>query len=149
MHSFSNMGEITWKERINRIILARTRFNGVLIENLDALTLIEKYDSDKTLFYCDPPYIFSARRDKKLYEYELEDDAHVKLLEKLINVRGFVIISGYRSQLYDTYLKDFFVKDFDVKISIATKGNFDKTRVERVWLNNKFNFKNNIVKNFW
>src|SRR5581483_11717910 len=46
--SFKNkLSNIKWTEYFNRISK---------VENLDFQKLIEKYDSPKSYFYCDPPY---------------------------------------------------------------------------------------------
>jgi DNA adenine methylase len=32
-------------------------FDDVVLENLDWADVFEKYDSEDTVFYCDPPYV--------------------------------------------------------------------------------------------
>ena len=78
------------------------RFWGVQIENLPALELIRKTDSAETLFYVDPPYPHETRGSKgKSYAYEMTPDDHRELSETLGRLRGFVLLSSYRSGLYD------------------------------------------------
>jgi DNA adenine methylase len=79
-----------------------SRLKDAIIEKLDAIKCIEKYDTEETLFYVDPPYVKSARADKKrdLYEHEIEDDYHEKLLGALVRTKGAVILSGYDHPLY-------------------------------------------------
>jgi DNA adenine methylase len=92
------------------ILDAMERLRGVVIENLDAFEIIQRYDSEETLFYLDPPYMFSTRSSvnsaRKYYRYEMTDEKHVELLDLARNVRGKVVISGYANELYDEALKD-------------------------------------------
>ncbi len=86
------------------------RLKLVQIENDDALRVIERYDSPETLFYIDPPYLWSSRSNrwrKRGYRFEMEDEDHVRLARKLSNVRGMVIVSGYPSKLYEALYQTF------------------------------------------
>ncbi|WP_375590218.1 DNA adenine methylase [Hoeflea alexandrii] len=62
-------------------------------------------DRPDTLVYADPPYLMETRRSGELYEHELSDQEHETLLEILLGARCMVMISGYRSALYDDALK--------------------------------------------
>ena len=90
-----------WR-RIGHLKLIVERLQMVQIENDDAFTIIERYDTPNTLFYVDPPYLFSSRSSRwnTAYKYELSDDDHVRLAEVLNRVKGMVVISGYQSTLY-------------------------------------------------
>ncbi|WP_144900875.1 DNA adenine methylase [Halobellus captivus] len=48
---------LTYSNKIDRLDEFAERFAEVVIENLDWADLFEKYDSDETVFYCDPPYV--------------------------------------------------------------------------------------------
>ncbi len=76
------------------------RLRPVVIENLSYGDVIAKYDSEKTLFYADPPYVFSSRSKKHSYGHELSDNDHIELLEKLSQVKGSVVLSGYENDIY-------------------------------------------------
>lgn len=107
------------------------RFLRVQIENAPALEVIARYDTPNTLFYIDPPYVHSSRGDTAAYAYEMTDDDHSKLADVLHSVRGRVVVSGYRTDLYDELFSDW--KRVD-----ALKRNCSsvrKPRQESAWLN--------------
>jgi DNA adenine methylase len=77
------------------------RLRGVTIENRPALEIIPLLDTPGTLIYADPPYPASTRTNYGTYRHELTDDDHVALAECLHGCSGYVLISGYRCDLYD------------------------------------------------
>ena len=76
------------------------RLLQVQIENKDFREIFAIYDTPRTLFYCDPPYVQSARKDKKVYRYEMSDDDHKELLDILLGIKGLAVVSGYDNPLY-------------------------------------------------
>ena len=83
-----------------RITIQRLR--GVIVENRDALTCMRQHDSAETLHYADPPYVMSTRSDEKAdYSHEMTDADHQTLAAGLRELVGMVIVSGYRSDMYD------------------------------------------------
>lgn len=87
------------------------RLRGVIIENRPALQVMEQYDAEHTLHYCDPPYLASTRKGSSQgYKHEMSGESeHVELLEFLKTLRGKVMLSGYASGLYDECLKHWYV----------------------------------------
>ncbi len=81
------------------------RLRGVVIENRDYREVMLQHDSPETLHYCDPPYVHSTRGfgnpQDKGYEHEMTDAQHEQFAEVLQDLRGMVIVSGYRCDLYD------------------------------------------------
>lgn len=78
------------------------RLKQVQIECDDAYKVIERYDSKETLFYLDYPYVHSTRYDvSKGYSHELTDADHRRFAGLVHRVKGFVVVSGYPSALYD------------------------------------------------
>lgn len=83
------------------------RLQGVVIENRDAIRVIQDHDSSDTLHYVDPPYPHSTRnmqRGNAAYACEMEDDDHRELSACLHLVSGKVCVSGYACELYDQEL---------------------------------------------
>ncbi|MGC2239127.1 MAG: DNA adenine methylase [Pyrinomonadaceae bacterium] len=92
--------------RRENLINASKRLLSVQIENRDALKLIKELDSPETLFYLDPPYVFSTRTTSKAYSHEMTNDAHREFAELLYSLQGFVILSGYPSKIYGELFED-------------------------------------------
>jgi DNA adenine methylase len=106
------------------------RFKLVQIEQDEASKIIVRYDAPGTLFYLDPPYLFSTRSDKagRAYHHEMEDNQHASLLEQIKNVAGMVILSGYESELYNDMLPGW------DKVSKSTMDINAGEQIEVLWL---------------
>ncbi|WP_347562775.1 DNA adenine methylase [Clostridium sp. HBUAS56017] len=118
-----------WNKVPERILEAASRLKDAEIENRNAFDLIEKYNREDCLIYVDPPYLLSTRR-QRYYNVEMTDDQeHLELLELLKNHSGSVIISGYKSKLYEDVLKDWNTKE------ICTNAEQGKERIEVLWFN--------------
>lgn len=109
------------------------RLQGVVIENRDAIEVIEQHDGPRTLFYVDPPYPQATRnmvRGNAVYACDMSDDEHRLLAEKLKSVEGMVLLSGYRCDLYDTEL----YADWTT-VDRETHADGARDRLETVWMN--------------
>lgn len=104
------------------------RLKNAQIENTDALTLIERYNAEDTLIYCDPPYLQSLRK-KNMYKCEMSDSEHIKLLSLLKESRSMVVLSGYDNELYNEALKGWFTNE------IKTTAQMGLHRTEKIWMN--------------
>lgn len=93
-----------WNSSFKNLPLIHERLQGVEMFNRDGLEVIRDSDSVDTLFYVDPPYLHSTRSSPNLYIYEMKQAQHESLLECLVNLKGRVALSGYRSKLYDEKL---------------------------------------------
>lgn len=123
-----------WLGAVDGLADVHARLRRVLIENMDAIDLIRREDTEGTLFYCDPPYLPSTRATPNLYAHEMTTEAHVELLETLKACKGKVILSGYPSDLYDSTLDDWRVVDFELPNN-AAGGESKRRMTERLWLN--------------
>ena len=109
------------------------RLQRVQIENAPALEVIKRYDSKKTLFYLDPPYVHCSRGDSNAYGHEMTDEEHRELADLLHIIKGRSVLSGYRSQLYDELYSDWHRVTALEKICNSSKG----IRQECLWMNFK------------
>ena len=130
----------TWNETVAKLTDAmeaiRKRLLRVQLENRPALDVIRIHDSPDTLFYLDPPYVFSSRAKGGSggYSSEMTDDDHRKLAEALRGVEGRVALSGWESELYDELYEGWRVEHSEavyVKSSITEK----RRQRETLWLN--------------
>ena len=123
-----------WLGAVEGLPGVHARLRSVVILNDDALSVIRKEDSPKTLFYLDPPYLHETRASKDVYEYEMTEQDHRDLLELIQGVQGKVMLSGYHSQLYDDTLSDWTLKEFN-KANNASGAKEKRRMVECLWMN--------------
>lgn len=80
--------------RVEKMSEIAERFRSVVIECRDALELIPRYDTPDTLWYLDPPY--NCRYSFR-YPDTIDQEAMLGVFKK---VSGYVVLSGYMSELY-------------------------------------------------
>ncbi|MDR6421342.1 DNA adenine methylase [Paraburkholderia phenoliruptrix] len=117
-----------WRNYPPALVEIVERLQGVVIENRDALGLIEEQDSPDTLFYLDPPYVMATRDKGSDYRHEMTDGQHRDLAELLHRVKGMVVLSGYHSDLYNELYADW---PFIDRAALADGA---RARTETLWL---------------
>jgi len=95
-----------WANYVDAMDALIARLSGVLIENRPAVEVLLRQDGDTTLHYVDPPYVTASRGKCSGYKYEMTDDEHIALSTTLHELRGMVVLSGYRTPLYDELFSD-------------------------------------------
>lgn len=111
---------------------AVARFRMVQVEHMPAVECIARYDAKNVLFYVDPPYLPETRKAHG-YRHEMTPDDHAALLQLLRGVSGMVILSGYRSPLYDEMLTDW--ARTDVETVNWSSNRKREARTECIWRN--------------
>jgi DNA adenine methylase len=111
------------------------RIKRWIIYDRNAIDLVALYGDDTdTLFYCDPPYVQETRTTKKAYgTFEMTPKQHYELLSALHKCKAMAMVSGYRSDLYDTLLRDWTRYDRPMKNN-AGQGRTKRDRVESIWM---------------
>ena len=86
---------------VGRMPEAAARLKNASLESRDALEVIRQYGSEwDACLYVDPPYLGSTRAAG--YRHEMTSDRdHELLAEALNDCKAAVVLSGYRSKLYD------------------------------------------------
>lgn len=135
-HRQRTTAAMDWESWPEQIPLFVERLRRVKIERRPAAKLIADHNRDGVLIYCDPPYMFATRSQKRVgndlyhgYRHELTDAQHAALLEQLISARAMIVLSGYGSALYDTMLAGWQRHETH---AFADRGG---GRTEVVWLN--------------
>lgn len=118
--------------KLNQLI---ERLRAVIIENKDAVEVLQQHDSDETLHYVDPPYVPETRNPGKDYKFEMTTDDHERLAETLHQLIGPVVLSGYRCDLYDHLYSDWY------RVEKNTFADGAKPRIECLWLSNNCSIK--------
>ncbi|MEK9497115.1 DNA adenine methylase [Photorhabdus sp. P32] len=94
-----------WARMPDNIAAVGQRFEGVLVENRDAILCMEDHDAVTTLHYIDPPYLPEKRiLTSKYYRHEMDNQQHENLLMAINKLQGMVVISGYDSDMYNDCL---------------------------------------------
>lgn len=120
-----------WLNSVQGLPGITERLLRVQIENRPALETIRVYDSEGTLFYCDPPYPHESRGDHKAYGYEMTTSEHKELAETLHQIKGKAALSGYRCDLLDGLYEDWRCVEAPTKSCHSSKG----LRTEALWMN--------------
>ncbi len=120
-----------WLGAVEDLPLIAQRLLRVQIEHAPAIEVIQRYDSEETLFYCDPPYPHSSRTDVNAYANEMTDQHHRALAEVLRGAKGNVAVSGYDCDLMKELYGDWRRVESKEKIIHSVKS----LRTEVLWMN--------------
>jgi len=83
-----------------------------------------------TLLYLDPPYLMETRSCRRpIYNHEMSDSDHERLLEIITGLRCMVMISGYYSEMYVQALDGWRA----IQYPAQTRGG--RTVTEWAWMN--------------
>ena len=83
-----------------------------------------------TFIYIDPPYLMSTRSsNRRIYNHELSEDAHMRLVYTIKALPCMVMISGYPNALYDDVLSSWWTHTFQT----TNRGGGHVT--EKLWMN--------------
>lgn len=109
----------------------KSRLQKVVIEHKSFDELISRYDSEGTLFYCDPPY----HNTEKMYDtgdFVFDESQHEKLRGILGSIKGKFILS-YNDDEYIRKLYDGFnVEEIERSNNLALRYNKNKEYKELI-----------------
>lgn len=101
-----------WYRLPKWIIDIAERLRKVQIENRPAIEVIERFNYKNVFMYLDPPYVLGTRNGKQ-YKHEMSNAEHEDMLKKILQSDAKIMISGYESDMYNDYLKNWTKKTFD------------------------------------
>jgi DNA adenine methylase len=123
----------SWHESIPEFV---DRLRAVLIEQVDAVTLMKRMDGPGVLFYVDPPYLTETRsslvgrsQSTHGYRHEMTDTDHSVLIAVLRGLGGGVVLSGYPSAHYDAALAGW------RRVERKSLADGARPRIEVLWIN--------------
>jgi DNA adenine methylase len=93
-----------WLSATEGLLEIAERLRRVVIENDDAMRVIERYDDHNVLYYLDPTYPMDTRSGGRAYKHEFTESDHARLLDLVLNVKGKVALSSYDNGLYRSKL---------------------------------------------
>jgi DNA adenine methylase len=124
-----------WWGAVEGLPAVHARLSAVIVYNRPALDVVRSDDGPQTLFYLDPPYLHQTRAATTAYgPFEMSEADHAELLRVLRACQGKVMLSGYRSALYDRELAGWERHDFELA-NHAAGGNSKRRMTECLWCN--------------
>jgi DNA adenine methylase len=108
-HANANGGETVsrWNNAIPKLrevaIILRSNFQ---ITPFSYEVCINKIDYPRAFFYADPPYTRRSRASFNDYKFEFSDENHEELSDKLHNIEGLAMVSGYDCSLMNSLYGD-------------------------------------------
>ena len=120
-----------WRNYPAAFVAIIDRLRGVVIENREAAAVMVAHDGPDTVHYVDPPYVAGTRDHGSDYRHEMTDADHKSLADVLRGLSGAVVLSGYRSGLYDDLYSDW------RRIDRKAHADGARDRIECLWLSPK------------
>lgn len=121
----------SYNQAIERLTEWQQRFNSVQIESLDFEKVIDRYDGNNTLFYCDPPYMDEG---DDLYSHKGGFE-HGRFVDALLEAEGDWLVSYTRvpKPLRDAAVC---IEERDRRVRMRQgQGDWGKTNTERLIMN--------------
>jgi DNA adenine methylase len=135
LRSMMNEQVSAWWGAIDKLDLVHARLSRVLVECQDVMKLLPRWDKPRVLVYLDPPWIKATRATKDVYEHEMTEEQHRRLLVLICSfTKAHVCVSGRPHPLYDFLLARWNRTDLTHKSS-AGGGKVKKTMTHTVWTN--------------
>lgn len=122
-----------WLPFVSRLAETARRLRAVRFSTLDAAEVLRDHDAPDTVFYVDPPYLESARSPDRHYAHEMTAADHERLLKTILGCVGSVYLSGYRSELYDDYLRGWQRVEWTVTAAMSLDAGQGRARTECLW----------------
>jgi DNA adenine methylase len=123
-----------WETYQEDLLVTADRLRGTEIRLQNAFEALDEFSQDPgALTYLDPPYYPSTRVSSQVYLHEMTAFDHLRLLKKVKEFSGKVIISGYANPTYDQELADW----DRVVIAIANSSSQKKVKPvmeEVIWI---------------
>lgn len=136
---------MTVRDHVDQLHLIAERLRGVIIDDRSYEHVIPLYDGPDVVIYADPPYlgetrtgIDAERRRSKhyLHDFASEDD-HRALAEVLHQAEATVLLSGYRSPLYEDLYGDWDTAEIAVQRPSANVAGGTGYATEVIWCNRR------------
>lgn len=126
---------LDWRGLPASLALIADRLQGVHIYERPYEYILRKYDGPQTAFYVDPPYLSETRTEahRAAYAFEMSDQDHVDLADRLHTLEGMVTLSGYDSGLYEWLYGSW--HRVERKTFANGRGARKPERLELLWMN--------------
>jgi DNA adenine methylase len=111
------------------------RLKGVTIENLSFEELINNYDKEDVMFYCDPPYLEAESYYKNINPFGIKEH---KLLAKILsNIKGKFLLSYNDHPIIKELYKDFnIINSKEIEYTLGRDAHGKSKKVSEIFICN-------------
>lgn len=112
-----------WLTGLDRLPAIHHRMRRVQIESDDWRSVVERYDTHRTLFYLDPAHMASSSMlaHGSPGTSGMTDDDHHHLADAVLRLNGMVVLSGHRCPAYERLEKAGWMRiDYDLPGTYAS-----------------------------
>lgn len=123
-----------YQNSINNLESLGDRFKHVVIEQRDFKEIIDIYDSEKTFYYCDPPYL----NKEHFYKGGFSLDDHFHLANLLSNIKGKAMVSYYADPLIFELYAGWRIESIETAVGGVAKKELGQSRnrkLEYIFMN--------------
>jgi DNA adenine methylase len=114
------------------------RLSRVIIEKMDGLELINKYDRKGVFIYADPPYHHSTRTGAR-YTVDMDNEKQKEFIDLLLSLKNAMfLVSGYDCEEYNRLTVAGWEK-LSINVNTIDGNRVAKTKTEFLWKNYKSN----------
>lgn len=125
-----------FQAKLRRLGPIADRLTDVQITNREATDVIETFDTDDGLIYCDPPYPKESRQSGDAYVFEMDEEDHRELANTLHSCDADVAVSSYDSDLYHELFTERGWRRIDAEEKeLAASPNETTSRTESLYVN--------------
>lgn len=115
----------SWNTPIENLSKISQKLLGVFVFNKNPIEIIQKFNCDNVLLYCNMPCYCGNKCIKSPYKSEIEQEDHVEISKLLLKSTSKVILNNLDSNLYKKLYKSFNRK----------KVINNKNKIEYIWKN--------------
>lgn len=116
---------------VKKLDAIKERLKNVVLLNQDYKTVIEKYDSENTFFYLDPPYY-----DVILDGYIHKDINPEDLLNVVKNIKGKFLLSYNDHPFIQELFKDYIIKNVSIRYASAISATNNPGKTQELLIKN-------------
>jgi len=125
-----------YQAKMRRLQPIADRLTNVQVCSRDAIDVIQTFDTENGVIYCDPPYPSAVRQSSDSYAIEMSEEKHREMAEVLRSCEADVAVSSYRGQLYEEEFVENGWKCVDGESKkLSASPNDGSERVESLYVN--------------
>lgn len=123
--SKKNQGDLcSWNTSVDNLQKISEKLNGVFLYNKSPQEIVQNFNCDNVLLYCNMPCYFGNKSIRTAYKQEMDEKEHTEFSKLLLKFNGKIIIHNLESNLYKKLYK-----------GLNKKKIINKNKTEYIWKN--------------